>query len=94
MYLGTLLVPVLGDLVDAVAWGSKIYTLRGGVDGCEQMCALHAVFVLCVCLRERLIRWGGWGSIGKFWGIVPCIYKIYTLGRFHDLLETFLFAVD
>jgi hypothetical protein len=21
---------VLGDLVDAVAWGSKIYTLRGG----------------------------------------------------------------
>jgi len=67
MYLGTLLVPVLGDLVDAVAWGSKIYTLRGGVDGCEQMCALHAVFVLCVCLRERLIRWGG---VGVDWQVL------------------------
>ena len=43
---------VLGDVVGAAAWGSKIYTLRGGLDGCEQMCTLHAVFVLGVCLRE------------------------------------------
>ena len=27
------------------------------------------------------------------WRIVPCVYKIYTLGRFHGLLGTFLFAV-
>ena len=26
--------PVLGDVVGAAAWGSKIYTLRGGLDGC------------------------------------------------------------
>ena len=52
---------VLGDLVDVAACGSKIvlciseriYTLRGGEDGCEQMCTLHAVFVL----------WGGWGIL-------------------------------
>ena len=43
---------VLGDVVGAAAWGSRIYTLRGGLDGCEQMCTLHAVFVLGVCLRE------------------------------------------
>ena len=30
----------------------KIYMLRGGLDGCEQMYTLHAVFVLGVCLRE------------------------------------------
>jgi len=30
---------------------------------------------------------------GKIWRIVPCVYKIYTLGRFHGLLGTFLFAV-
>ena len=47
---------LLGDLVDAVAWGSKIYTLRGGLDGCEQMCTLHAVVVLCVWrVRTRLM---------------------------------------
>ena len=38
--------------VGATGWGSKIYTLRGGLDGCEQMCTLHAVVVLWVCLRE------------------------------------------
>jgi hypothetical protein len=60
IYPGT----VLGDVVGAVAWGSKIYTLRGGLDGCkqmctvgggggcEQMCTLHAVVVLWVCLGE------------------------------------------
>ena len=28
-------------------------------------------------------------DIGKVWGIVPCVYKIYTLGRFqfHNLLR-------
>ena len=33
---------------------SKIYTLciRMGGGGCEQMCTLHAVVVLWVCLRE------------------------------------------
>ena len=83
---------VFGDLVDVAACGSKIvlciseqiYTLRGGLDGCEQMCTLHAVFVLGVCLRET------W----TVWRIVPCVHKMYTLGRFHGLLETFLFAVD
>ena len=47
---------VLGDSVDVAACGSKIvlciseqiYTLRGGLDGCEQLCTLHAVVVLCV----------------------------------------------
>ena len=53
---------IIGDLVDAGAWGivlcvskiytcvSKIYTLciRMGGGGCEQMCTLHAVVVLCV----------------------------------------------
>ena len=79
-YSGT----VLGDVVGAAAWGSKIYTLRGGLDGCEQMCTLHAAFVLGVCLRKT------W----TVWRIVPCVHKMYTLGRFHGLLETFLFAVD
>ena len=46
---------VRGDLVDAAACGSKIYTLRGGLDGCEQMCTLHAVVVLWVCLRETWV---------------------------------------
>jgi len=66
--------PVLGDVVGAAAWGSKIYTLRGGLDGCEQMCTLHAVVVLCVCpwtlakfgesfhAYTRFIRWGGSNS--------------------------------
>jgi hypothetical protein len=31
--------------------------------------------------------------VGKVWRIVPCVYKIYTLGRFHCLLGTFLFTV-
>jgi hypothetical protein len=31
--------------------------------------------------------------VGKVWRIVPCVYKIYTLGHFHGLLETFLFAI-
>ena len=65
---------VLGDVVGAAAWGSKIYTLRGGLDGCEQLCTLHAVVVLCVCLwtlakfgesfhaYTRCIRWGGSNS--------------------------------
>jgi hypothetical protein len=57
---------------------------RGDLDGCEQMCTLHAVFVLGVCLRET------W-TVCR---IVPCVHKMYTLGRFHGLLETFLFAVD
>ena len=48
---------VLGDVVGAAAWGSKIYTLRGGLDGGEQMCTLHAVFVLGVCLRETWTVW-------------------------------------
>ena len=71
--------PVLGDVVGAAAWGSKIYTLRGGLDGCEQMCTMHAVFVLGVCLRET------W----TVWRIIPCVYKVYTLGRFqfHSLLR-------
>ena len=48
---------VIVDLVDAAGWGIvpcviKIYTLRGGLDGCEQMCTLHAEFVLGVCLGE------------------------------------------
>ncbi len=30
---------------------------------------------------------------GKVCRIVPCVYKIYTLGRLHSLLGTFLFAV-
>jgi hypothetical protein len=30
---------------------------------------------------------------GNVWRIVPCVYKIYTLGHFHGLLGTFLFAV-
>ena len=30
---------------------------EGGVDGCEQMCTLHAVFVLGVCLRETWTVW-------------------------------------
>jgi hypothetical protein len=46
---------VLGDVVGAAAWGSKIYTLRGGLDGCEQMCTLYVVFVLGVCLRETWV---------------------------------------
>ena len=58
-YLGT----VLGDVVGAAAWGSKIYTSRGGLDGCEQMCTLHAEFVLGVCLRET------W----TVWRIAPCL---------------------
>ena len=82
--LGAILGTVLGDVVGAAAWGSKIYTLSGGLDGCEQMCTLHAAFVLGVCLRKT------W----TVWRIVPCVHKMYTLGRFHGLLETFLFAVD
>ena len=31
--------------------------------------------------------------VGKVCRIVPCVYKIYTLGRFHGLLETVLFSV-
>ena len=32
--------------------------------------------------------------VGKIWRIVPCVYKIYTLGRFqfHGLLRKNLFA--
>ena len=76
LYLGMLWVLVLGD--------RRSIRCGGGLDGCEQMCTLHAVFVLGVCLRET------W----TVWRIVPCVHKMYTLGRFHGLLETFLFAVD
>jgi hypothetical protein len=27
------------------------------------------------------------GTLGKVWGIVPCVYKIYTVGLFQGLLE-------
>ena len=65
---------VLGDLVDGAA------------------CA-------CACAGD-LVDVAGWGKtlrgggvvclsfdIGKVWRIVPCIYKMYTLGRFqfHNL---------
>jgi hypothetical protein len=43
-YAGT----VLWDVVDAAAWGSKNYMLRG-LNDCKQMCTLHAVFVLGWC---------------------------------------------
>ena len=48
--------------------------------GFEEMCTMHAVSMLGFV-------------VGKVWRIVPCVYKIYTLGRFHGLLGTFLFAV-
>ena len=34
--------------------GTDLY-VEGGEDGCEQMCTLHAVFVLWVCLRETWV---------------------------------------
>ena len=43
LYLGMLWMLLLGDL-RTICWG--------GLDGCKQMCTLHAVFVLGVCLRE------------------------------------------
>jgi hypothetical protein len=41
------------------------------------------------CVR-RMQWWCCVFVVDKFWGIVPCVYKIYALGRFHGLLETFL----
>ena len=47
---------VLGDVVGAAAWGSRIYTLRGGLDGCEQMYTLHAGVVLLVGGLGHFVR--------------------------------------
>jgi hypothetical protein len=44
---------LLGDLVDAVAWGSKIYTLRGG----------WMVASRCVCCMQCLC----WGFVFRHW---------------------------
>ncbi len=41
---------------------------RTRMDEGEAMCTVHAVVVLCVLV------------IGKVWGIVPFVYKIYTWG--------------
>ena len=71
--------PVLGDVVGAAARGSKIYTMRGGVGWLRaDVYAACSGGVVCLSL-----------DIGKVWRIVPCVYKIYTLGRFqfHNLLR-------
>ena len=40
--------------------------LGGGWGGCEQMCTLHAVVVLCVCLWTRISRGGLKGAARRF----------------------------
>ena len=69
---------VLGDVVGAAVWGSKIYRLRGGWMMRTKVYDACSGGVVCLSL-----------DIGKVWRIVPCVYKIYTLGRFqfHNLLR-------
>jgi hypothetical protein len=62
IYPGT----VLGDVVGAVAWGSKIYTLRGGLDGCEQMCTVGGGG----WLRTNVYAACSGGVVGLSWGDV------------------------
>ena len=63
-------------------WGERIAThvkTRRGVGWLRtKVYAACSGGVVCLSL-----------DIGKVWGIVPCVYKIYTLGRFqfHNLLR-------
>ena len=52
MHLGGLLVLYLGMLWVLVLGDRRSIRCGGGLDGYEQMCTLHAVFVLGVCLGE------------------------------------------
>ena len=75
----------LGELVDVVACENRSMRIQDRYVDVEGVGWLRAkVFAACrggvVCLSL---------DIGKVWRIVPCVYKIYTLGRFqfHNLLS-------
>jgi len=75
----------LGELVDVVACENRSMRIQDRYVDVEGVGWLRAkVFAACsggvVCLSL---------DIGKVWRIVPCVYKIYTLGRFqfHNLLR-------
>jgi hypothetical protein len=56
----------------------------------EEMCTLHAVIMLRFCASTGLSSWrivlGDLVDVAA-WGIVPCVFKIDTLGLFHSLLK-------
>ena len=82
----------MGDVVGATAWGSKIY-------GIQDVCFRCVRCMQCLCcgfviddvdnlmIQPQVPKCSRPFQLNLlFWGIVPCVSKIDTLGLFHSLL--------